>query len=140
MKLIYNKPINQQIRDLEIREHDWRPIPVRLRVQGCVPGLVFEMSLAMAQALPPPGQWPHATGSLQAMFAAEVDPRFLMSEIIRCRLDPRFFSECYERTPKFGEAILALLIDHRSECPEPVHLDAYIEAGLDARNRLVARK
>ena len=140
MKLIHSRSPDPQIRSLEIRQHDWRPVRIRLVAQGCIPGLRFEMSLAMAQALPTPEHWPHATGSLQAMLAAHVDPRFLMSEIVRCRLDPSFLGQCFERIPKFGEQMLALLIDHRSEYPETAHLEVYIAEGLKARNRLSARR
>jgi hypothetical protein len=134
MKVIYNKPINQQIRDLEIREHDWRPIRVRLKAQGCIPSLSFEMSLTMARNLPPSENWPNVTGNLDAMFEAKVDPRFLMSEIIRYRLDPKLFSECVERTPRFGKEMLYMLVGYRAEHPEVAHLDAYIEEAQQVFN------
>ena len=54
MKLVYERPINQEIRNLQAREHDWRPNYCRLYAQGCIPGLRFEMRPWVAMELPDP--------------------------------------------------------------------------------------
>ena len=140
MKLNYSRPINQAIRDLQTREHDWRPIPCRLVVQGCVPGLSFDMRVQAARELPEPDLWPRVTGSVDAMLNAKVDPRFVLSEIVRCRLDPSLFGRVMEKFPRLGRSILVLLLVHRRNRPEVEHLDAYIAAGRQARARGVAHQ
>ena len=89
--------------------------------------------------LPERDQWPHATGGLDAMFASHSDPRFILSEIVRCRLEPKLFGQCFERSPNLCRTLLTLLIRHRRiQLESGFYLDVYIAAGRQAQARLSA--
>ena len=140
MKLIYEKPVNQQMRDLQNREHNWRPTYCRLYAQGCIPGLSFEMRTWVARALPDPDRWMNSKASIDALIENRVDVRFIMSELVRCGLDPNLFGYCLQRAPRFGRSMTALLMWHRRRHPEHGHLAPYIDAGRQAWARFEAHR
>lgn len=140
MKLIYSKPINAEIRDLQSREHDWRARRCRLVAQGCVPGLKFEMRPWAVKALPDEEEWPGSRRGVDAMIEARVDMRFVMSEIVRRNLDPDLFGYCLQRAPRFGRIMLALLMWHRRSHPDHAHLTPYIDSGRQAWVRFEAHR
>lgn len=137
MNLIYDQSISQPF--IPPREDC-----VEFIVPGCVPEFKFHAKLNEVKKLQ---QWRHLAhmkrgASVESIFEANIDQRYVLSEIIRCGMNPEIFGRCYERARKVPrDGILVALMWHRQENPSSgFWLDPYILAAHQARNRLQAHR
>lgn len=110
-------------------------------VIGCVPKLSFIFSIEELRDLPPREDWPLAQGNGDKLFAAGLDHRFILDEMIKCSLPPEMFGRAFERANETaGRQILQALQRHRHDEPTEKWVDPYIAAAQQARNRLRAQR
>lgn len=117
-----------------LREDDFTVI-------GCVPKLSFIFSIEEVRELPPREDWPLAQGNGDKLFAAGLDHRFILDEMIKCSLPPEVFGRAFERANETaGRQILLALKQHRHEDPTETWVDPYVAAAKQARNRRYAHR
>ena len=108
-------------------------------VVGCVPKISFRFTLEDLLRFPPRGEWPDKTGDGDKLLAAGVDARYVLSEIIKCKLPAEAFGRAYEKScSRAGRNLLLRLKQHRRDDPTATWLDEYIAAAQQAKNRLYA--
>lgn len=110
-------------------------------VVGCVPKLSFIFSLSEVRELPSVEDWPLSTGSGDKLFEAGLDHRFILDEILKCKLSSEVFGRAFERAGETaGRRILLELKRHRRDDPTETWLNQYIAAAEQVRNRRSAHR